>query len=102
MGWSLSLDGVQSCIMPPSSFISRSCPPLKFPLYLEATYTSALIGSTCTMMKPFPHLGLLIIRHSPDFTSNETVILKFSPLQLIRYKRNGSWILNGRGQIRKS
>ena len=34
--------------------------------------------------KPFPHLGLLIIRHSLDFTSNEMVILKFSPLQLIR------------------
>ena len=88
MGWRLSLDGVQSFIMLLSSFISGSCQPLQFPLYLEATYTSASIGLTYTTMKPSPHLGLLITRHSRDFASNIMVILKFSPLQLIRWEIN--------------
>ena len=88
MGWSPSLDGVQSFTMLPSSFISGSCQPLQFPLYLEATYTFVSIGLTYTTMKPSPHLGLLITRHSRDFASNIMVILKFSPLQLIRWEIN--------------
>ena len=78
------LSMVQSFTMLPSSFISGSCQPLQFPLYLEATYTFVSIGLTYTTMKPSPHLGLLITRHSRDFISNIMVILKFSPLQLIR------------------
>ncbi|KAG6624746.1 hypothetical protein CIPAW_16G049400 [Carya illinoinensis] len=48
------------------------------------------------MTKPSPLLGLLTTRLSHDFTSNKMATLKFSPLQLIRYQRTGSWILNGK------
>ena len=84
MGWNLSLAGVPPFIMFPPSFIFGYCQPLQLPWYLETTCTSASTGSTYTMMKPSPHLGLLITRHSHDFTSTVRVILKFIPLQLIR------------------